>query len=185
MKLCIVSEVDDQELLGKVAETIHEIYGIRAYYEVVDRIVEESDYNTSRRQYDAVSIVERVKRLRFSEKPSYDILLLVTDKDLYVDALNFVFGYAPYPVGIISTHRLNPEFYGKKFDWEVFLRRVLTEAVHEVGHLIGLKHCRNPNCVMFFSNTIMDTDIKGFYPCGRCIRIARERVDKLSPSRGD
>jgi archaemetzincin len=31
-----------------------------------------------------------------------------------------------------------------------------------------LGHCENPRCVMFFSNSLMDTDGKGFEFCLRC-----------------
>ncbi|HID05039.1 MAG TPA: hypothetical protein EYH45_03675 [Candidatus Caldiarchaeum subterraneum] len=178
MELLVISEVHDAELLDRVAEVISEIFGIKVRYSFVDTVVESVDYDISRGQYDAARVVERVRR-GFVVK---DLVLLVTDKDLYVDGLNFVFGYAPYPVGIISTHRLNPGFYGQPFDPSVFLKRVLTEAVHEVGHLVGLKHCRNPSCVMYFSNSILDTDRKGIYPCGRCVSMAREGVRRLSSS---
>jgi len=45
---------------------------------------------------------------------------------------------------------------------------VATEAVHELGHAFGLQHCGNPECVMFFSNSIMDTDRKGWHLCQQC-----------------
>ncbi|CUS96705.1 matrixin family metalloprotease, partial [Candidatus Kryptobacter tengchongensis] len=65
-------------------------------------------------------------------------------------------------------HRLRQEFYGDKPNQKLFEKRVLTEAVHEIGHLLNLKHCSNPNCVMFFSNSILDTDRKGFLFCNGC-----------------
>jgi len=51
---------------------------------------------------------------------------------------------------------------------ELFLRRALTEAVHEVGHLLGIGHCPQPTCVMHFSNSLYDTDRKGPTFCSRC-----------------
>jgi predicted Zn-dependent protease len=44
----------------------------------------------------------------------------------------------------------------------LFHQRVLTEAVHELGHTDGLNHRLNPRCVMFFSNPLVDTERKGF-----------------------
>lgn len=36
------------------------------------------------------------------------------------------------------------------------------------GHTWGLAHCAAPRCVMFFSNTLHDTDAKGVEFCSAC-----------------
>ena len=180
MKLRIISEIRDVDILNKVVETVAEIFKIKAYYTIVDKIVESTEYDNKRHQYDAARIIERLKQLQ-TVKEGHELILLITDKDLYVDDLNFVFGYAPYPVGIVSTCRLNPEFYGQKFEVSIFVKRLLTEVIHELGHLIGLKHCSNPVCVMYFSSTILDTDRKSMYPCPRCMALATENINRLSP----
>jgi len=46
--------------------------------------------------------------------------------------------------------------------------RMNVEAVHELGHTYGLGHCGNPRYVMFFSNSLMDTDRKGSEFCPSC-----------------
>ncbi len=48
------------------------------------------------------------------------------------------------------------------------LERTLKEAIHEIGHTYGIGHCRDPRCVMHFSNSLADTDIKGPDFCHRC-----------------
>jgi archaemetzincin len=94
----------------------------------------------------------------------------LVDHDLYVPGLNFVFGEASQKVAVISFTRLRQEFYHLPEDRGLFHRRALTEAVHELGHTYGLQHCKNPHCVMFFSNTLMDTDRKGPEFCTECKR---------------
>ena len=82
--------------------------------------------------------------------------------------LNFIFGLASKKIVIISITRLYEEFYGYKKNNQLFNKRVLTEAVHELGHAYGLNHCKNPYCVMFFSNSLVDTDRKGHKFCDDC-----------------
>ncbi len=93
-------------------------------------------------------------------------VLAVTDVDLYARDLNFVFGVAQ-PSGeacVVSLFRLHLDA-----DKERFRGRALKEAMHELGHTFGLGHCADPRCVMWFSNTLEETDRKGavYYPGAR------------------
>ena len=130
--------------------------------------IPSQSYNRIRRQFHSTTILHHIKS-QFKTDDCF-IVLGITSVDLYVEGLNFVFGEAKPSdkVCIISIHRLRPEFYNDKPDMKIFERRILTEAIHEIGHLFNLRHCLNPNCVMFFSNSIIDTDRKGFLFCSKC-----------------
>lgn len=130
--------------------------------------IPSQSYNPFRRQFNSSLILDRIKK-EFKAK-DFAFVLGITEVDLYAYGLNFVFGEADpvEKVCVISTFRLKPEFYGKKSNKNLFEKRLLTEAVHEIGHLLNLKHCPNPACVMFFSNSILDTDRKGFLFCNKC-----------------
>lgn len=98
------------------------------------------------------------------------VLLGITEADLFSQGLNFVFGIANRGRALVSSFRLRPEFFGQDQNARILRKRVLTEAVHELGHALGLPHCEYPGCVMYFSNWIGDTDRKGPGFCFRCAR---------------
>jgi archaemetzincin len=129
-------------------------------------LIPPNAFAPNRRQYLAEAFMPALRPV----KTGRDLALAVTDVDLYVPGLNFVFGLADpgSRSAIISLTRLRPEFYGQPPDPELFRLRVLKEAVHESGHLLGLGHCPRPSCIMFFSNQLADTDRKGPGFCREC-----------------
>jgi archaemetzincin len=106
-----------------------------------------------------------------------EMILGVTGVDLTAPGLNFVFGLADPQsrVAVTSLARLYPEFYGQPRDPRLFKARAVKEAVHELGHLLGLGHCPDPACVMAFSNSLADTDRKGPGFCQPCRELCQEK----------
>lgn len=134
----------------------------------VGREISEPDhaFDPRRQQYLSTAILEIL--LKTWDPLSRQTILGIVDHDLYVPGLHFVFGEATRGVAVISIARLRQAFYHLPEDRSLFHRRILTEAVHELGHAHGLGHCRSPHCVMFFSNSLEDTDRKGPEFCGAC-----------------
>jgi len=135
-------------------------------------------YNASRRRYISTIILESIKDYaeRNRGKKAFNKILGVTDVDLYAPGLNFIFGEAELlgEAAIISLYRLRPEFYGEQSNWNLFVERAVKEAVHEIGHTLGLRHCPHPTCVMHFSLHIGMTDRKRREFCHTC-RLKVER----------
>ena len=136
-----------------------------------EETIPESAHNLSSGQYEAGVVLYDIAR-RITIVPSTERVLVVTDADLYVPDMDFVFGLADEKKGmsIISVARLENGFYGLKPDERLLRERVLKEALHEVAHSRGIDHCRDPKCVMYFSNTLADTDRKKTAFCHDCNR---------------
>ncbi len=99
-------------------------------------------------------------------KPTKEMKVLsICDIDAYSGNLNFVFGEASLggQVAAIYLPRLRPRFYNLESDELVFNDRIVKEAIHELGHSFGLIHCSNKRCVMYFNNSLYDTDFKKEY----------------------
>jgi archaemetzincin len=122
-------------------------------------------YNPERKQYSSSKLLAALGKAEREER-----VLGVTDVDLYVPRLNFVFGEADVVSGtaIVSLCRLRQEYYGLAPDEALFLERAAKEVVHELGHTFGLGHCPNSKCVMHFSNSLADTDVKEAHFCSMC-----------------
>lgn len=129
-------------------------------------------YNPGRKQYNSTKVLQALEGLKRSRN---GFLLGIIDEDLYVPELNFVFGQADMlaRTAVIALPRLRPEFYGFEPDRELFLLRAVKEAIHELGHTSRLDHCPNVRCVMHFSNSLEDTDVKQPYFCTRCMSILK------------
>lgn len=126
-------------------------------------------FDEARGQYRSDIILGVVRDYAYKTE-AFNRVLGVVNVDIYVPGLNFVFGEAECPgkAAVISLWRLRPEFYGKPPNFEVFVERATKEAVHELGHTFGLVHCINPFCVMYFSNSIFETDRKKSLFCNKC-----------------
>jgi len=135
--------------------------------------------DASRRQYHSTVIL---RRLAAHLPPDGLRILGITNVDLYVPRLRFVFGEAVIhgKVAVVSIHRLRPEFYGQASDNELLAERTIKEVIHELGHTFGLQHCLNPQCVMFFSNTVQDTDRKLSQFCESCRVQIEDKVTTAS-----
>jgi archaemetzincin len=97
-------------------------------------------------------------------------LLGVTDKDLCIPILTYVFGEAQVggTAAVVSLARLRQEHYGLAPDRPLLLERLRKESLHELGHTFGLFHCPSRECVMYLSNTVVDVDTRGRDFCTGC-----------------
>lgn len=168
-----IGEVSE-EVLKQISTALAQELNVNASVSTRTLDIPAEIYNERRKQYLSTPLLGL---LHASYAQHADYVLGVIDHDLYVPSLNFVFGEADLSahVAVISLTRLRQEFYGLAPNAEIFHRRALTEAVHEIGHTYGLRHCSDPHCVMFFSNSLADTDRKGYRFCSKC----RTQLERL------
>ena len=122
-------------------------------------------YVANRKQYNAKPFLEMLEN--YSNRSSHAIG--VVDLDLFVSNLNFIFGTAQFGGNaIVALPRLRQSFYGLPDDDTLFFQRIAKEVFHELGHVMGLRHCTN-HCVMQFSNSLNDTDRKPEAFCQECL----------------
>lgn len=140
----------------------------------------EKAFDKKRKQYRSNVILTELQSYA-AKKKGLSRVLGVVNADIFVPELNFVFGEAACPgkAALISLWRLKSEFYGATPNMKLFTERMLKEAVHELGHTLGLMHCVRSLCVMHFSNSILDTDKKQSLFCDQCYLQVAMSINRL------
>lgn len=157
--------------LPEVKENLKKTFNLESEI-IIPNLDLQEYYSEVRDQYYSTKLIE-YSLLNYGH---FDKILSLTDFDLYVPVLTFVFGEAQLngKAAIVSTHRLFPEFYGLPHNDELFFSRLIKEINHELGHTYGLKHCKNFECVMHSSSNVDEIDIKSENFCELCFeRIKR------------
>jgi archaemetzincin len=124
-------------------------------------------YNSRRNQYSSSQLLSKLRKM---ERNPEDKILGIVDVDLFSPGWEFIFGEAEINsgIGMLSLYRLKPENYSRKQNAKLLELRTVKEAAHELGHLFGLWHCENPDCVMYFSTDLKYVDHKKQDFCSEC-----------------
>ena len=133
--------------------------------------LEEEWWDAERCRYLSGPIVDALlDRADGSGRDPHDCWWLgVAEAELCAPEYDVVFGEATLdgPSAVVGLASLRaPSADGIPTLW----MRLVTSAVHELGHLAGAEYCPNPRCVMYPSRDIADTDGKGNSFCGACFR---------------
>lgn len=121
---------------------------------------------SERAQLDSGAIVDTlIERFPLADAgPPPEWILSITAADLTGGDRDYVFGEAALggAWAVIATARFGASGEPR------FRSRVLTEALHELGHLAGLGHCPDPHCLMAASRDVEELDRKGHALCNEC-----------------
>jgi archaemetzincin len=120
-------------------------------------------------QYYCLVILSKLERLKANSREK---VFAVCEEDLYLPEENNVLGYADIlsGTGIVSLYEIRQEFYGLPEDDAKIYPRLYKEAVHQIAHLFEISDCRNPRCVNYYSQMMLDIDNKTERFCDICKR---------------
>ncbi|MBE0517007.1 MAG: peptidase [Methanophagales archaeon] len=157
-KLWLCYDKESAAPVLSVTEALNHVFGLETDEELhLDAAGVKGAYNAKRLQYNASTLLNYLINVMSRVGTNEDVVSLwILRDDLYVEGMNFVFGVAhPGKAAVLSTHRLDS------------LDLINKEAIHEIGHVLGLPHCTN-ECVMQFSNSVDEAKAKPATLCDRC-----------------
>ena len=165
LRIVPVGEEIAIELLDRLAAAVAQRLGLSCHV-TLHRLDAGFAWDAKRNQYWSTALLRQMLALY----PEDNRILGVTGLDLYVPVLTFVFGEAQVGgrAAIVSTQRLRSELYGLPPAGELLLERVTKEAIHELGHTYGLRHCDDWRCVMASSHSVEKLDTKEASFCDAC-----------------
>ncbi len=130
--------------------------------------------NVIRNQYNGFLVSRWIATLRRKED---SVALGVLDVDAYVEPLNFIFGLALPTLNTATVYVTRLKTLASK---DKLLARIKKEVIHELGHVFGLEHCRDRRCVMCFSNTLAEVDVKDYRMCRAHYVKLKEKIPGVS-----
>lgn len=167
----------EEEILSTAEVCLWETFGFE-----VQRLTAqprpEFAFDPQRGQFNSELILRRL-----AERSPANIfrLMAVTEVDLYIPMLSFVYGQAQLrgTFAVVSVGRMRQEFYGLPPNPGLTLERFAKEAVHEVGHTFGLTHCLSKGCPMSLATGVAQLDSKGDELCHNCLAVLHDNVRTL------
>jgi archaemetzincin len=154
------------DLLNDLASALPPTFGFSCRVSA-RRLEIDFAHDARRNQYHSTAILKRIAEDGATGEAR---VLGVTAADLFVPVLTFVFGEAQIEgcCAVVSYRRLHEEFYGLPPNPELLRERLRKEAVHELGHTFGLRHCLDWRCVMSSSHGVERLDVKTAEFCPAC-----------------
>jgi archaemetzincin len=167
----------DKGQIEILSKTIKEVYGFNVVVLPEKELPKSAFINIKSPRYRADSLLKYLKK---TKPASVDYVIGLTNKDIsttkyddagkikkpestYKDWGIFGLGYCPGTCCIVSTFRL------QKTTKENFILRFKKVCIHELGHNLGLDHCKTLHCVMSDANESIKTiDNEKLELCAKC-----------------
>lgn len=168
--------------LGEVHEIALKVIAahISGYYKLGVEILPPLEHpayalDERRFQYDVGIIFKAFESMRFKD---HEKVIGVLNLDLFVPIFTYVFGEAKQgeKFALVSLFRLGKNPDGSPSPSSLIFERAAKVALHELGHLYNLLHCREKMCLMHFSGGIQDLDKTPIYLCRYCSTFLKDSL---------
>ncbi|MDY0040705.1 MAG: archaemetzincin family Zn-dependent metalloprotease [Desulforhabdus sp.] len=168
-RIIYVVRLGDVEIehLTVISESLQEHFGLEAKI-IENRMILPCALDAARKQYNSNLILKKLLEILPADALK---ILGVTNFDLFSPIFSYVFGEAQFggKSAVISTFRLRGNPAGKiPRGCPPLTDRIEKEALHELGHTFGLRHCADPDCVMHYSLGVQCADRKFAFFCSAC-----------------
>jgi archaemetzincin len=124
-------------------------------------------FDETQRRYNAAKLLNGFEARAHDY---YDKIIGVFNVDLFIPTFAYVFGEAEQGgrYALVSLFRLTQARGGCDPPSAICWERAAKVALHELGHLYHLLHCREKNCLMHYSGGLADLDDIPLYFCRYC-----------------
>jgi archaemetzincin len=166
----------DPEIVAEIGRGIERVFrtAIR-----VERILADLAFafDANRRQYHSTAILRALEAA--APRDAFKVLALVR-ADLFIPILTHVYGEAQLggTACVLSTCRLI-HAPALRAGTEGAAGRLVKEALHELGHTFGLRHCPDPACLMHYCRSEQDVDRKSCDPCRYCRVLLEDELRRM------
>jgi archaemetzincin len=166
-----------EDLLEVVDAAVQSIYQIQTE-KLPNQPMPEEAYDPRRGQHNCYPVLKLLNKL----KPEHAVKIIgVTDVDLFIPILTYVFGEAELGghATIISTHRLAKDKNGESLPLGQVLERTAKIAIHELAHTFRLPHCKQDGCLMGSFPALKNIDETESQFCRYCQMFLKDEYERL------
>ncbi len=159
----------------KIAKEVVPLFGFQTQIKALINNIDFA-FDKGRNQYSSSKILDKLE----ARAPANCLkIVAITEKDLFIPILTYVYGEARLngrPC-IVSIQRLvtglELEVVSKGY------KRIIKEAIHELGHTFNLRHCKDPACLMHYCRNLEDVDKKLNQYCRYCNILLSDSIKYL------
>ena len=164
---------DEESVVAFVRKTAKMEHGA-SEAQAVDSMLAEMENSP---QWDSSKLLLAMKAALGDRAGSKQLVLGVTECDLFAGTSNYLFGGALNSqfLGIVSSHRFRAAFNGEPPMRARLNERVLKQSLSSIGFMLGVPRCTTPECARAYPQSLLEHDRKPLTLCPAC-RAGIERV---------